>query len=842
MRFALKDYQEEATAKVISGLRRGSREYVEDSEYTAVSLTAPTGAGKTVIAAAVIERTFFGDQEGAVDPDPDAVFLWLTDDPSLNAQTLKKIREASDRIQAHRLVTLDDGFDQARFDPGKVYFLNIQKLGSKANLGKRGGTDKRGYSLWDTISNTIKGSGAHFYLVIDEAHRGTGSNQSKNRLTIAQTLIAGEEGKVLAAPVVLGISATPARFENALENLKPDRLMRKVAVPVDAVRASGLIKDVLSISHRGEQQTMEVTLARQAVARLRESDAAWMAYTEAEGLPHVSPALILQIPANYPEDKVGELLDVCREEWDALHDSAIAHCLDSHTATQFGAHAVPYIKPQNIQETHDVRLVIFKEALTTGWDCPRAEVMVSLRTAKDVTYIAQLIGRMVRTPLARRIEADETLNRVRMYLPNFDLAAVEAVRKKFESDEDVPPTDIVIDAVDANRNSKIPAELFPLTESLPTYVVPGVIHRSQVGRLHRLASLLVGDGLLADAIGGADKYLIQVLESERERLAADGRLAALTKDVENATVSEVSVQIHLDGSEDTESPDADVEITEVNIDARDLDRLYATTKRQFQDGLADKYWAYRVTEKEDDSFEAKILTVALAMEASVVAKVEAEAANRVRQWFDTYGDAIARLSDDKKALYAAVRAMAREPELDTLGLPTKITMVSDEEHPQFAKHLYSDTSGNYRLGKTGSWERHVIDLELGRHDTVGWYRNPTGGQRAIRVPYQVDGAYKKMYPDFIFYAKDDDSGYLRASIVDPHGHHLGDASDKLKGLAAYAAKHSDSYARIVSVIKVGDGFRMLDLKDETVRTAVGKLSGGKEAIETLFNDWGSSYK
>ena len=55
-------------------------------------------------------------------------------------------------------------------------------------------------------------------------------------------------------------------------------------------------------------------------------------------------------------------------------------------------------------------MVLFKEALTTGWDCPRAEVMLSFRSAQDYTYIAQLIGRMVRTPLARRIATDDVLN------------------------------------------------------------------------------------------------------------------------------------------------------------------------------------------------------------------------------------------------------------------------------------------------------------------------------------------------------------------------------------------------------------------------------------------------
>ena len=46
--------------------------------------------------------------------------------------------------------------------------------------------------------------------------------------------------------------------------------------------------------------------------------------------------------------------------------------------------------------------MFFKMALSTGWDCPRAEVMMSFRRAEDHTYIAQLLGRMVRTPLARR--------------------------------------------------------------------------------------------------------------------------------------------------------------------------------------------------------------------------------------------------------------------------------------------------------------------------------------------------------------------------------------------------------------------------------------------------------
>ena len=271
MKFELKEYQEEAAAKVLSGLRKGSAEYAADGEYTAVSLSAPTGAGKTVIATAVIERIVFGDPEGDHPGDPDVVFLWLTDDPSLNEQTRKKILEASDRIQSAHLVTLDEGFDQPEFGRGKVYFLNIQKLSktSKLVVKKEG---RRATPLWATITNTVKANGDHFYLVIDEAHRGTGRTSREDQ-TIAQRLMNGD-ASVTAAPVVLGISATPERFDNAVQAGTQGRLSRKVTVPIAAVRESGLIKDVLSISYRGEAQTMETTLVRQAVANLKVLDEA----------------------------------------------------------------------------------------------------------------------------------------------------------------------------------------------------------------------------------------------------------------------------------------------------------------------------------------------------------------------------------------------------------------------------------------------------------------------------------------------------------------------------------------------------------------------------------------
>ena len=831
MKLELKDYQEKAATEILAGLRKGSRDYAEDGELSAVSLSAPTGAGKTVIAAAVIERVLFGDPEGEAAGDPDAVFLWLTDDPSLNEQTRKKLLEASDRIQPGNLITLDEGFDAPEFEKGKVYFLNIQKMAKTSNLVvKKEG--RRTNVLWDTISRTIKNDGAHYYLVIDEAHRGA-RNKSKDEQTIAQRLINGDDG-VKAAPVVLGISATPERFDAAVQASANGRVLRKVPVSVAAVRESGLIKDVLSISYRGEAQTMEATLVRQAVANLREMDAAWNAYTEAEEEPPVRPALVMQLPPSVSDSDVATLLDVCIDEWDVLAGrNAIAHSLESHTAQEFGRHTVMYVKPQDIQDHRTVRLVLFKERLATGWDCPRAEVMVSLRNAQDDTYIAQVIGRMLRSPLARRIVSDDSLNRVRLYLPNFDRSAVEAVKERLESDDGGLPTDIEINAVDAPRNSHVPAGAFAAIEALTSYQVPGPIHRSQVARLHKMAALLAGDGLLNNAIKVSDAFLISIIETERARLAADGSLEALVKDANTATVE--VLDIHATGETTTT-------VEEFDTDLGDLDRLFAGARRRFRDGLAEKYWGHRVTQDGDDPADAKALTIALASEPSVVEKVESEAADRVRQLFDTHGDAISALSEDKKAKYAEVRAMAREPETVNPTLPTgPITMPGDESVPGYEKHLYSDKAGIYRC-RLGVWEQHAYAVEAARDGFVAWYRNPTGGARALRVPYKTNSnsGWGKMYPDFIVIHADDD-GTLRPSIIDPHGHHLADAGDKLRGLAAYADKHGAEYARIIGVIKTADGtYRMLDLKDATIRAAI-KDASGQEAIEQVFTQHGATY-
>ena len=91
-------------------------------------LSAPTGSGKTITLASVIDQTL-GGGDGVV-ARPDTVFLWLSDSPELNAQSKAKLLNACDNIQFHKLVTIDsESFDEERLYPGHVYFINTQLLG-----------------------------------------------------------------------------------------------------------------------------------------------------------------------------------------------------------------------------------------------------------------------------------------------------------------------------------------------------------------------------------------------------------------------------------------------------------------------------------------------------------------------------------------------------------------------------------------------------------------------------------------------------------------------------------------------------------------------------------------
>src|SRR5688572_4960995 len=110
MRYELLNYQREAATLVAQRLRLGSDLWANSQMPSSFGLSAITGAGKTVIAAAVIEALVHGSADLEIEADPQATFLWITDDPALNRQTRNKMLDASELLLPRDLIEVDEGF------------------------------------------------------------------------------------------------------------------------------------------------------------------------------------------------------------------------------------------------------------------------------------------------------------------------------------------------------------------------------------------------------------------------------------------------------------------------------------------------------------------------------------------------------------------------------------------------------------------------------------------------------------------------------------------------------------------------------------------------------------
>jgi hypothetical protein len=132
----------------------------------------------------------------------------------------------------------------------------------------------------------------------------------------------------------------------------------------------------------------------------------------------------------------------------------------------------------------------------------------------------------------------------------------------------------------------------------------------------------------------------------------------------------------------------------------------------------------------------------------------------------------------------------------------------------------SDENGMFPIASLNVWEREVVVAELKRPGSVGWYRNPArAAVDSLSITYRdAVGNWRSMHPDFIFF--NEVGGKVRASIIDPHVHHLDDSMLKLRGLARFTENHGGEFHRIEAVAKIGTTMRILDLQTPPVREAL----------------------
>ena len=356
---------------------------------------------------------------------------------------------------------------------------------------------------------------------------------------------------------------------------------------------SGLLKDLIVVTtNKSTTVESDLTHLQNAAARWKHFRESWEAYCAKEKEKEiVRPVLVVQVQdgteSTLTATPLHDVVTVIQREIGSLAVNEIVHCFQDKEEIQYGGCIIRRMDASRIQETPEVKVVLFKTALTTGWDCPRAEVMMSFRRSVDATTIAQLVGRMIRTPLARRIESDEALNVVDLFLPHYDTESLEAVLNALRNPEahDGVSSKITTQAVEYPRNPAL-ADVFKHLAMLRTYSVDRAPKMSDLKRALRLAGMLMQEGIDEDA-------------DEQLRLKLTDRLAEL-RDGYTKTVKGWENIVR-------EGGEIEVDVTSVAIGAmnvtgrkttrmllseENIDQLYEAAGRMLAsgEGLHRTYW------------------------------------------------------------------------------------------------------------------------------------------------------------------------------------------------------------------------------------------------------------
>jgi type III restriction enzyme len=825
MNVQLKPFQLSGVDRLVKQLRLAAKE-AKSGSFQVISLASPMGSGKTLMATAAIEILIQGDYDNA--PDTEASFLWISDQPELNEQTRRKMLSMSTVLSESRLVVIDATFDSDVFKENTVYFLNIQKLGKDKQLITPG--DARSFTIWETINNTIEARPGCFFVFIDEAHRGMTESPGarKDATTIIQKLIKGSPGEIQATPLIVGISATPERFNKLLEGT--ERAQRRVVISPDDVRDSGLLKDVITLYHPRVDQPSDFTMLRAAVQAWKEYCDEWEFYCKTQNESLVQPIMTVQVQdrsdGKISKTDLNEAIRIINDVTQ-MRPVSLAHSFQEGSTINLQDCELRYLSPPDIEADSDVRIVFFKTSLNTGWDCPRAEVMMSFRTAVDAVAIAQLVGRMVRSPLARRVDDNEHLNSVALYLPHYNEQELKKIVNRLtEPDPDtMPPVQIKMgDDVTTLLRTPGSEQLFAELETIPSYTVPRARKSSQVRRLMKLSRLLARDALEVDGPEDATELLLRALRDAYYEVKDTEGFKKIVE--QRGKIEVMAVNWRFSADLDDES-----EVTHLDMAKEDIDDVFEYAGRKLGEGLHKAWWRTRVAEDESAKVSAKLELIALCLDSNVLEKIERTAQEAVNSWLNEHKVSINKLPEAGQQEYNEIRRLATDPEERTLAYPTSIEGSTRDE--SWEKHLYVDSRSLYR-DKFNTWETKVLETELARDDVIGWLRNPDRKDWSLCIPYESgDGSYHPCYPDFVVLRSV--NNHVVIDILDPHLTKMADAPYKAKGLAQYAAKHAHKFGRIDLIVVEGGRVKSLNLCDETTREKVLAITTTEQLTQLFTN-------
>jgi len=355
------------------------RLWKKDGRQLPLVFKSPTGSGKTLTIAHFIRGLNHLPQWKI-----DKAFIWITFSDDLAMQSRDKFKEYFENNLENNLLTVND-INRGKLYENDILFLNWQKVvqdnATTRKLKLRKPIDERmmkesGKYFEDFIEGTKK-EGREIIMIIDEAHLHKSTE-------LAQDIINQIDPKV-----IVHVTATPQDQDVA----KAATIGSFVQADRERVVDEGLIKEKILVQTEEDLKKYKGKDLDEVLLRIgMEKREQLKAELKALG-KDINPLMLIQLPNN--DNKLIEKGDKTKEEV-VSQFLAKQGVKNQHVAKWFDGRQenMDYIKDHDSKTDY----MLFKQAAGTGWDCPRASVLVMFREIGSDIFYTQTVGRILRMP------------------------------------------------------------------------------------------------------------------------------------------------------------------------------------------------------------------------------------------------------------------------------------------------------------------------------------------------------------------------------------------------------------------------------------------------------------